>query len=70
MNYAQQGGRHGKEDDQRRRQDSGIDGGAQTQVDVEAGNGCPLEDLHDLDAAPNRGHQQGSDGGQDEVAGQ
>ena len=69
VDHAQQGGRHGEEDDHRRRQHSGVDGGAQPQVDVETGDADPFEDLHHLDAAAHCDHQQGGDGGQRQVAG-
>ena len=70
VDHAQQSCRHGEEDDHRRRQHSGIDGGAQPQVDVETGDVHSVEELHHLADAAHCGHQQGGDGGQRQVAGQ
>ena len=42
MGHAQQGGGHGEEDDNGGRQDSRIDGGTETQIDVETGDVRPL----------------------------
>ena len=68
VGHAQQGGGHGEENDNGGRQDTRIDDGAESQVDVETGDVRPFQDLYYLDAAPHGGHQQGRDGGQHQVA--